>query len=199
MGPTTTLHYPPQCLEICGLCREKKKRNRVRYHDKSHICLNLARFRIFFSSQNYLWISPKTRGESWHWDPEYEYSNFLRSNIRVFEYSSSPKNCTPRALKSHDTTLIEPSSSHFFGYIGWWVICALSTREEMFTTQSAHQYLPTAALKLQISMVNACIMYERVLWFIPSTIIFEKTEQVLEYSIIVSPLPKTWAKDAIFF
>ena len=44
----------------------------------------------------------------------------------------------------------------FLWYIGWWVIWALSTREQMFTTQSAHQYLPTAALKLQISVVNAC-------------------------------------------
>ena len=73
--------------------------------------------------------------------------------------------------------------SFFLWYIGWWVIWALFTREQMFTTQSAHQYLPTAALKLQISVVNACAMYEQVLWFIPSTIISEKTERILEYSV----------------
>ena len=26
MGPTTTLQYSPQCLEICGFCRKKRKK-----------------------------------------------------------------------------------------------------------------------------------------------------------------------------
>ena len=86
----------------------------------------------------------------------------------------------------------------FLAYIGSWVIWALFTREQMFTTQSAPQYLPTAALKLQISVINACTMYERVLWFIPSTIIFEKTERVL--GIIVSPLMerRCWQSERVF-
>ena len=41
MGPTTTLHYSPQCPEICGFCREKKEKEKpvhepVHAHDDSH-------------------------------------------------------------------------------------------------------------------------------------------------------------------
>ena len=50
--------------------------------------------------------------------------------------------------------MIEPIGSSFLRCIGWWVIWALSTRVQMFTTQSAHQYPLTAALKLQTSVVN---------------------------------------------
>ena len=26
MGPTTTLHHSPQCLEVCGFCRKKERK-----------------------------------------------------------------------------------------------------------------------------------------------------------------------------
>ena len=32
MGPTTTLHHSPQCLEICGFCRKKKKKSVVLFY-----------------------------------------------------------------------------------------------------------------------------------------------------------------------